>query len=801
MAVVAGVLVLLPPVALVGTYWWMRAQQPQTSGTIAIPGGGAPAEIVRDRQGVVHIFAATERDAYRALGYAHAQDRLWQMETMRRAGAGRLAELIGTKYGDFALRSDRLMRTLGVRRSAEAMEATLSPDARTAFEAYAEGVNAYLATRSEALPVEFQLLRHTPEPWTVADSLVWAKLMALQLSANYRDELFRSRVLERLSPVQVDDLFPPDAPGAPTTLATDLRGMDLRETVKRTLAALPQMGFDTASNEWVLTGARTTTGKPILANDPHLGLEAPILWYLARIVTPDFTVTGATVPGVPLTILGHNGKVAWGFTTTHSDTQDLFVEKPDPQDPAGYLTPDGSQPFETRAETIAIAGEPSQTLTVRSTRHGPVISDLDAAPAGTALASTAPGPALALSFPGLAGDDTSAEALYRLNHAESAETAREALRLHVAPQQNVVYADVAGTVGFISAGRVPIRRKGDGRVPVPGWTGEYDWTGFLPYYALPQAVNPPSGQFVNANNAVVGRDYPYRLATEWPDPSRAKRIVEMLGTGRFSVEDVARQQMDIVSLPARDFLPELLKYPAPPGVASDAAALLRNWDGRMDRNRPEPLIFTAWMRELVRVVFADELGPDFASYWELRPEALRHVLSERPEWCDDITTPQKESCADMIGRSLEAAVAMLAERHGSSPKSWRWGDDHKAALVHRMLSRLPLIGGTADLSVETDGGFFTVNRGSTSTRDPANPFRHVHGAGLRAVYDLADLDNSRFVIATGQSGNIWSRHWGDLVELWRDGGSLRLAGDRGTLVSAGAEVLTLTPRNTGTTKK
>ncbi|CBS90864.1 penicillin acylase family protein [Azospirillum lipoferum] len=799
-AAVAGVLVLLPPVALLGTYLWMRAQQPQTSGTVAIPGSGAPAEIVRDDRGVVHIFAATERDAYRALGYAHAQDRLWQMETMRRAGAGRLAELIGVKYGDFALRTDRLMRTLGIRRSAEAMAATLSPDARAAFDAYAEGVNAYLETRSEALPLEFQLLRHTPEPWTVTDSLVWAKLMALQLSANYRDELFRSRVLERLSPQQIDDLFPSEAPGSPTTLAGELRGMDMRDMVRRTLAALPQMGFDTASNEWVLTGARTTTGKPILANDPHLGLEAPILWYLARIVTPGFTSAGATVPGVPLTILGHNGKVAWGFTTTHSDTQDLFVEKPDPQDPSRYLTPDGSEPFETRAETIAIAGEASQTLTVRSTRHGPVISDLDAPPADSSGGGSA-GPVLALSFPGLADDDTSAEALYRLNHAATAEAARDALRLHVAPQQNVVYADVTGEVGFITPGRVPIRRKGDGSVPVPGWTGEYDWTGFLPYYALPQAVNPPSGQFVNANNAVVGRDYPYRLATEWPDPSRARRIVEMLGAGRHSVEDVARQQMDIVSLPARDFLPELLKYPTPPGLASDAAALLRSWDGRMDRERPEPLIFTMWLRELVRAVFADELGSDFAAYWDLRPEALRRVIHDRPEWCDDVTTPQKESCADMIGRSLETAVAALAERHGSNPKSWRWGDDHKADLSHRMLSRLPLIGGMADVSVETDGDFFTVNRGSTTIRSATNPFRHVHGAGFRAVYDLADLDNSRFVIATGQSGNIWSRHWGDLVEMWRDGGALRLAGDRGTLISAGAEVLTLTPRNTGTTNK
>ncbi|SMH60000.1 penicillin acylase family protein [Azospirillum agricola] len=792
-AVAAGVLVLLPPLALGGAFLWMRAQQPQTGGSVSLPGLGAATEIIRDSHGVPHIFATSERDAYRALGYAHAQDRLWQMETMRLAGSGRLAGLVGTRFGDFALRNDRMMRTLGVRRSAEAMAATLSPPARAAFDAYAEGVNGYLATRREALPIEFQLLRHTPEPWTPADSLVWAKLMALQLSANHRDELFRARVLERLTPQQVDDLFPPDPPGSPVTLATELRGQrDLGPLLQRTLAALPTLGFDTASNEWALTGARTSTGKPIIANDPHLGLDAPILWYLARIVTPEHSIAGATVPGVPLHILGHNGKVAWGFTTTHSDTQDLFVERIDPQDPARYATPDGSQPFESRKETIRVAGRPDETLTVRETRHGPVISDLEAD--GTAPA----GHVLALSFPGLAADDSSAEALYRLNHAGDAEAVREALRLHVSPQQNIVYADQTGEVGLISPGRVPIRRKGDGRVPVPGWTGEYDWTGFLPYYALPQAVNPPSGQFVNANNAIVGADYPYRIATEWPDPSRAKRIVEMLGTGRHSVEDVARQQMDVVSLPARELLPELLKYPVPRGMAADAVALLKGWDGTMARDRPEPLIFEAWLRALVRTVFADELGPDFAVYWELRPAALMRVLKERPQWCDDVATSATESCADAIASALSDALTMLEKRHGSTVANWRWGDEHKVALKHRMLDRIPLLGGMSDLSVETDGGFFTVNRGTTRIRDAAAPFAHVHGAGYRGVYDLADLDNSRFVIATGQSGNPFSAHWGDLVSMWRDGGSLRLSGDRGTLTTAGAEVLTLTPRNTGT---
>ncbi|MFD1624233.1 penicillin acylase family protein [Azospirillum griseum] len=786
-----AVVLATPPLLVGGWYGWMRGQQPQTTGELTLPGLEAKVEVLRDAKGVPHIFTANERDGYRALGFVHAQDRLWQMEMMRRLGAGRLAEVVGTRYGDAALKSDRLMRTLGLYRAAEQMTVLLSPDARAAFDAYADGVNSYLERRREALPIEFQLLGHRPEPWTIADSLVWGKLMALQLSGNYRDELLRARLLKRLSSQQVEDLFPADPPNAPVTLAAELRDLDLGPGVGRLLAALPDLGPDTASNEWALTGARTTTGKPIIANDPHLALDAPILWYLARIVTPEGTIAGATVPGVPLHILGHNGKVAWGFTTTHSDTQDLFVEKIDGQDAKRYAAPDGFQPFDSRNETIRVAGQSDETLTVRETRHGPVISDLEGADVPPA------GHVLALAFPGLAADDHTPEALYRLNHADNAEAVRSAVRLHVAPQQNIVYADRAGEVGIISPGRVPIRRKGDGRVPVPGWTGEYDWTGFLPSYTLPQAVNPPNGQFVNANNAIVGRDYPYRLAMDWTDPARAQRIIDMLGDRRHSVEDAARQQMDIVSLPARDLLPELLKYPVPKGIATDATALLRGWDGSMARDRPEPLIFEAWLRELTRAVFADELGPDFTHYWELRSRALRHVFAHAPRWCDDATTPETESCADIVAKALTTALDDLSKRNGSTPSRWRWGDEHRAVLSHRILSKVPLLGSMTDLSIETDGGYFTVNRGSTRLRDSAAPFAHVHGAGYRGVYDLADLDNSRFVIATGQSGNPLSPHWGDLVSTWRDGGSLRLTGDRGTLLAAGAEVLTLTPRNTG----
>lgn len=783
-----ALLVAVPALAAGGFLLWMRGQLPAVEGRRPLSGLERPVEVLRDARGVPHIVAAGEGDAYAALGYVHAQDRLWQMELMRRSGAGRLAELLGTRFGDWPLRLDRSMRTLGLYRRAEAAYHGLPDEVRAAFDAYAAGVNAYLETRGEALPIEFQLLRHRPEPWRPADSLVWGKLMALQLSGNSTDELFRARALRTLTPAQLDDLFPADPPGSPVTLAAALETMDL----DRALAALPDLGFDTASNEWALAGHRSATGKPILANDPHLGLDAPILWYLARIVTPGHSIAGATVPGVPLHVLGHNGRVAWGFTTTHSDTQDLFIEKIDPADPGRYITPDGPRPFAVRGETIRIAGQPDETLTVRETRHGPVLTAPDSA-------GVAPeGHVLALAFTGLAADDRSAEALYRLNHAADAAAVRAALALHTAPQQNVVYADTAGTMGFLSPGRVPVRRSGDGRVPVPGWTGEHDWIGTIPFDALPQAVDPPSGQFVNANNAVVGPGYPHLLAADWPDPSRARRIEEMLGSGRHTVEGVAAQQLDAVSLPARDLLPLMLAVSAGDGAAAEALDRLRSWDGTMDRDRPEPLIFEWWLRELVRTLFADELGPAFAAYWDLRPRAVRRVLTEAPAWCDDVTTEPRESCEDALAASLKAALARIAERHGPRPDAWRWGAEHRADLTHRLLGRVPLLAGLFDLSIETDGGAFTVNRGTSRIRDPERPFAHVHGAGLRAVYDLADLDNSRFAIATGQSGNPLSPHWGDLVHAWRDGATLRLAGDRDRLAAEGAALLTLHPPDSGT---
>lgn len=782
--VLVPALVTLPVLLAGGLYLWLRGEQPRYAGTVSLPGLERPVEVLRDGDAIPHIFAATEADAYYALGYVHAQDRLWQMETMRRLAAGRLSELFGTRFGDATLRLDRLVRTLGLHRRAQESYAALPPEVRRVLDAYARGVNAYLATRTEALPIEFQLLRVEPEPWKPVDSLAWGKLMSLQLAGNYRQELTRARLAQTLTAQQVRDLHPTDPPGSPVTLSTALR--DLR--FDHAEAELPpSLGFDQASNEWVLAGIRTATGKPILANDPHLGLEAPVLWYMARIITPQFTITGATAPGMPLHALGHNGHVAWGFTNTHSDVQDLFVERIDSRDSSRYLTPQGSEPFATRTEIIKVAGQEDELLTVRETRHGPVISDLPG------MGSASPSHVLALAWAGLDEPDTTADALYRLNRARSAVEVRAALARYVMPQQNVVYADTAGTTGFIVPGRAPVRRKGDGTLPVPGWNGEYDWTGFIPYEALPQTVNPPSGQVVNANNAVVGPGYPYLLAADWPEPWRAARIQQMLAGNTFTLEDVLAQQMDTVSLAARELLPPMLEAPVGSGRAAEAVALLKAWDGRMDRDRPEPLIFAAWFRALNRALFADELGPLFDEHVWQQSLTVKRALSDQQAWCDDVGTPGKESCADILAASLDAALADLVQRQGTSVAAWRWGAEHVAPLPHPLLSRLPLVGRWFEMPVETDGDTFTVNRGTTRLSNAHTPFAHVHGAGFRAVYDLSDLARSRYVIATGQSGNPLSAHWGDFIKRWRDGATVRMAGSRDELARAGAQILLLKP--------
>jgi penicillin amidase len=781
LAAIGGLLCLLT-VAGVAGWLWLRTSLPTTGGTVALDGARAAVEILRDKNGVPHIFAANAEDAYLALGYVHAQDRLWQMEMMRRLGAGRLSEVVGAA----TLGLDRYSRTFGLYRLAEAQVERLQPTERALLDAYARGVNAYLDTRTGALPPEFVLLRHAPEPWRPADSLVWAKIMAMQLSRNWQTELLRWRMSKRLTQEQIRELWPEDDRGAPITLTDRVRAASL--PLDGLARAIPGAFTSAdASNAWVVDGARSATGKPVLANDPHLGLGAPILWYLAHVEAPGVSLTGATVPGVPLLILGHNSRIAWGMTTTGGDIEDLYLEDLDPADPGRYRTPDGPKPFRVRTEEIRVKGGEPVVLEVRETRHGPVITDL-------VRETGNPTQVIALASTALRPEDDTARALFGINRAGDWSSFVDAAKHFDSPQQNLFFADNAGDIGLIAPARLPVRRNGNGLAPVPGADDAHAWTGFVPFDALPKTRNPPSGRIVNANNRLVGPQYPYDITQDWDTSWRAIRIEETLATrAQHGVEDAAALQMDTLSTAARALVPLLLA--AAPGSprAAAAMALMRKWDYRMQRDRPEPLIYAAWLRHLMQAIAADELGPLYDDYGRSRPGFVVAVLTRNRHWCDDVTTPDKEDCNARIALALDRALDDIAQRQGEDIARWRWGDAHRAALVNRVLTHVPLAGRFADLDVATDGGNDTVNRGLMA-ESGANPFAHAHGAGFRAVYDLADLARSRFVIATGQSGNPLSPHYGDMVERWRDGGHVTIATDKETARQRAVSTLVIKPK-------
>jgi penicillin amidase len=744
-----------------GFYLYLSSSLPQTGGRLVVAGLKAPVHIMRDAADVPVIVAKDAADAAFGLGFVHAEERLFQMELMRRTGAGRLAEIFGKE----ALPIDRQMRVLGLYRAAEAEIPFLSPATRRVLRAYAAGVNAAIAARRGALPPAYLLLRFSPEPWRIADSLVWGKLMALLLEGDYRGELLRARLLETIPPADLAILYPGYPPDAPTTLAR-LRPLYHGLALSRLYAALPPaVGPVHASNNWVLDGRHSISGKPLLANDPHLEFAAPGVWFLARLETPTHDIAGATAPGSPFVVVGHNEHIAWGFTSTGSDVEDLYVEKLDPGDPGRYLTPQGSAPFTLRHEVIRVRGMTPVAITIRTTRHGPVLSD--ALPPGTAV----PGTVLALSATFTRPDDRSAEALYGIDHATDWPSFRAALENFVGPQQNIVYADNGGTIGFIAPGLVPIRQKGQGWLPEPGWSGEYDWTGFIPFAALPQATNPPSGRFISANNKIVPASYPYFLGRDWDLPDRARRIATLLDrTPRQSPKASAEIEADTFSPMAARLVPLMTQIM--PKTALERAALgrLRQWNFHMDRDKVAPLLFTAYLRAFSRMVLFGRFGAAIAPYWDLKPQVMEIVLTKRQDWCSG---PQRGEngrggCAARLGAALDRALAELSRAYGPDMAGWRWGRAHIARFENPLWSRIPILSDWLTPSIPTPGGYDTLNRGPSEIRDDKAPFVQRFGAGLRIITDLAAPQDARMIVTPGQSGNPLSRHFADLVRRWRD---------------------------------
>jgi len=764
---VLGLLVLLLCVAGAGAYLYLRQSLPKTAGEVRLAGLGATVEVLRDRHGIPHIYAASLEDAHFALGFVHAQDRLWQMEMNRRIGSGRLAEILGPA----ALETDRFMRTLGLRRVAEANLQHYDAETRRLLDAYAGGVNAFLA-QSPVLPPEFWLLGVTPEPWSAADSIVWSKVMAWDLGGNWRSELLRLRLSRTLPLERIQEFLAP-YPGDAYPRIPDLKalysGMEKRLLPNAVFSHLDPDATP-GSNSWVVSGARSASGKPLLAADPHLGLTAPPVWYFPHLHAPGLDAIGGTLPGVPAILVGRNDRIAWGLTNTGADVQDLYLEK------LGL-------PFTQLEETIKVKGGADERLTVRRSRHGPLISDISK----TVLEATPRGYALALRWTALEPHDLTMQAGFKIARARDWNEFLAAARALHAPPQSASYADVDGNIGFIAAGRVPVRKRANdlrGLAPAPGWDERYDWTGYVPFEALPRAFNPPGGSVILANHKIVPPKYPHHITYEWQAPYRARRIEELLSkTEKHDAASFQRMHADVVSIAVRELLPRFL--------AAQPHKRLAAWDATMTADSAEPLIMAAWWREFARALYADELGAAFRANWSARAVFIHNVLSGQSHWCDDVRTPAVETCDGLLAASLEKSTEDLQKRYGSDLK---WGEAHVARHRHRPFTREPWLARIFDIRVPSAGDAYTVNAGAVDFNDEAEPFASRHAPSLRAVSDLADPQASVFIHSGGQSGNPLSAHYRNFAAAWARGEYVPMLTERRRLEADGVQRLVLEPR-------
>lgn len=761
---------------LAGAAWWtVQRMLPQTDGSLTLAGLRGEVKIERDASGIPTIRAASAEDAAFGLGFVHAQDRLWQLETHRRIGAGRLAEAFGAP----ALEADKFLRALGVRRAAAAQWAKATPEVRAGIEAYTAGVNAYLTQALRVRPPEFVILGIRPEPWTPEDSVAWAIMMAWDLGGNWNTELQRMRLALRLPVARIDELIPP-YPGDKPLITTDYAALyrelkvDPKLGTQAQLAA-PESGVEGAgSNNWVVHGSHTTTGKPLLANDPHLKLSAPALWYFARLEAPGMKVAGATLPALPMVVLGQNEHIAWGFTNTGPDVQDLYLERINPDDPEQYQTPDGWAKFESVTETIQVKGGADVVLTARSTRHGPVISDAGVAE-GVIGPTGKPTYALVMRWTALDDDPGTLEAGLLFNRAKSVEEFVAASAKHVAPMQNMVVADRAGHIGFVAAGRVPLRKPENdlkGQVPAPGWEAKYDWAGYVEPSWTPRELDPARGWIATANQRIHPVDYPHYLTNEWALPYRQQRIEQLLSARPLhDLQSLASIQADVVSLATVRLLPHLRKATSNHALAAAAQQQLAGFDGTMAADKAAPLIFWAWARQLALAVFADEMGEQL---WDRSNRAYRDALEgvlERNDgwWCDDKKTPAAETCEQQSSAAFTRALDELQATQGADPAAWQWGRAHQARSEHRPFSRVKSLSKWFELRSPVGGDTYTVNVSRVTLKPDATTgelYLDEHGPSLRALYDLADPAQSRFMHSTGQSGIVFSPLYRNFVERW-----------------------------------
>ncbi len=788
---------------------------PQLDGKVQVNGLKDTVNIYRDEMGIPHIYASSVYDLFFAQGYVHAQDRFWQMDSWRHIGSGTLSEM----FGKGQVETDTFLRTLGWEQTAAAEWDGLDAGAREILLAYTDGVNAYLKDHTgTALSLEYAVLKllspdYTVKPWTPVNSLTWGKAMAWDLRGNMDEEIERAVLLKTLTPKQVAELFPayPDdhpvivnrfddgvsqeqsagvmaaqaVPGE--TLAALENNISLMETV------LGPLGDGIGSNSWVISGSRTSTGMPLLANDPHLGIQMPSIWYQVgmhcqpKTDACNYDMAGFSFAGVPGVIIGHNDRIAWGFTNVGPDVMDLYIERVNPDNPNQYEVNGQWVDFETREETIQVAGGEPIKVTVRITRHGPVISesfgplknegdpkDKEFVPfkekSGIELPESY---VIALKWTALS-PSTPFEAIWGFDRAQNWEEFRAAARKFHVPAQNLVYADVEGNIGYQMPGDIPIRASGDGRLPVPGWTDEYEWTGFIPFEEQPYLFNPPEGYIVTANNQVPPKDYPYLVSTDWDYGFRADRIRQMIETADGPIDIAVIQQMQADSLDANAavFVPLLTDaaHQSVTGNQAKALEIVAGWDYRADSGSTGAAIFQAFWRHLLQNTFNDDLPEAYwsegGSRWN---EVMRDLAADSSWWDDRATETIVETRSDILQKSFADAVAELQQDYGKNPSAWTWGKMHAATFRNQTLGESG-IGLIEDLfnrgPFETGGGASIVNATGWSVTEG---YETDWLPSMRMIVDLSNLSNSLTVHTTGQSGHAGNPHYSDMSALWASG--------------------------------
>ena len=803
--------IVLGLVAFLLAYWILSRSLVDYSEDFTLQGISAPVEIVRNNDNVPHIFGANDADVFFALGFAHAQDRLWQMTMLRRTAQGRLSEL----FGPATVKVDELMRRLDLYGLALESVPAQDPETLVALTSYAAGVNAWIGqinagARGRGAP-EFFLFQPEIAAWAPADSIAILKLMALQLTSSAQTEVLRARVSLLLAPERLSDILPDD-PGQGVAALPDFASLvpgvaPLSRPLDFALGPFSPVadpGRAGASNAWAASPGRSAAGGSLLANDPHLELTAPTIWYLARLQLASGGVIGGTIPGVPAVIVGRSERLGWGLTTAYLDDQDVLIEELNPDNPEEYRTPDGWAAFTSRQSIITVKDADPVTLTLRWSRNGPILTgglfDLGTITPGGHVA--------ALSWTALGGADTSMTAAMRLMQSASVAEALEAGRLHVAPAQNLMLSDADG-IALQLVGAMPARdaaHPSQGRMPVLGANPAAGFKGILPYEDNPRFVNPTAGLLGNTNNKTVDRPFPNHVSFDWGDTQRIQRWLALMKAREVHTrESFIEAQLDTVNPTARALLPligadlwftgDAAPEGTPERLRQRALVLLAEWNGEMNEHMPEPLIAEAWMRALTDRLIRDELGEMADSFTHISPVFIERVFRDvggASSWCDVVQSAAVETCAELSRIALDEALLRLTERYGPNLESWRWGDAHQATHDHPVLGQVPFLRYFVNIRQSTSGGDDTLMRGVTRGTG-AEPFQNVHSAGYRGVYDFADPDSSVFITATGQSGHPLSRHYDDLGELWRRGEYIPMSLDPELARAAASGVMVLTP--------